>query len=598
MNRLRSRPLPALTLRDALHSPLDALPDAELLDRFARYADHAAFEALLRRHGPMVFGVCRRALGNTPDADDAFQATFLVFIRKARVIRDSDRLGPWLYGVACRVAMKARSRAARLGAYRAEDAEMIPDPTAPAETPDWLPILDAELAALPAKYRDALVLCELQGVSRADAAKALGLREGTLSSRLSRGRDLLRRRLLKHGTLLPAGGLAALFSANSVGRATVPATLLTQTAELAKLGTGAAAAGAVPVGAARLTDEVLKSMFLTKLRTATGALALLVAATAGLAAGVWPTDAPAAPPAEGKGSAAKAPAPDAQPATKPAPAGPKPADRDALQGVWVLDKYEVGKDFPREAAAEAKELAGNMRFLVAGDMWWGMASDGKSGSVFPHRAALDPTKNPKWLDLTPLDPAAGRFDRCIYELDGDRLRVCFSGGGGEPRPAEFSLDSDVPLIALTFRRDKLPPAAGEKGLLGEWTGSEGDRTKVVALDGHLFFTHPAAREAGWTGGRYTVDATKNPKWIDVELAVPLDDGKVTKLYGCYEIADGKLKLALGRKRATRPLDFKGGNDTLVFDLSPRDTTPGAVLRLEAAPMPKAQPVPRPSPGGR
>lgn len=94
MNRLRSHTLPAVTLRDALGSPLDALPDAELLDRFARYADHAAFEKLLRRHGPMVFGVCRRALASPADADDAFQATFLVFIRKARAIRGGDRLGP------------------------------------------------------------------------------------------------------------------------------------------------------------------------------------------------------------------------------------------------------------------------------------------------------------------------------------------------------------------------------------------------------------------------------------------------------------------------------------------------------------------------
>ena len=141
----------------------------------------------------MVHGVCRRVLGNSTDTDDAFQATFLVFVRQARSLR-SGRLGPWLYGVAVRVALKARARRARLAQRQTEATDMIPDPASPVEPPDWLPILDAELQALPAKYREPLVLCELQGASRAAAAKALGIPEGTLSSRLSRGRELLRKR--------------------------------------------------------------------------------------------------------------------------------------------------------------------------------------------------------------------------------------------------------------------------------------------------------------------------------------------------------------------------------------------------------------------
>ncbi len=303
MNRLRTGPLPVVQLRDALRSDLDALPDAELLDRFARYADHPAFEVLLRRHGAMVFGVCRRTLTNVSDAEDAFQATFLVFIRKARSLRRADRLGPWLYGVACRVAMKARARAARLAEYRTEAREMISDSNAPAAVPDWLPILDTELAALPAKYRDALVMCELEGASRADAAKALGVPEGTLSSRLARGRELLRRRLLKHGTLLPTGGLAALLTTNGVGRAVVPAALLARTSELAVTATSAVT-GAVPVGAAQLTDEVLKGMFLTKLRGAGVAVLVLTLMATGLAV-AWSGEEPRAVEANG---VARAPA--------------------------------------------------------------------------------------------------------------------------------------------------------------------------------------------------------------------------------------------------------------------------------------------------
>ena len=193
-------------------------------------------------------------------------------MRKARAITRGERIGPWLYGVAVRVALKARARRARLGERLEGSTDMIPDPATPCETPDWLPVLDLELQALPAKYREPLVLCELQGASRAEAAQSLGIPEGTLSSRLARGRELLRRRLLKHGTLLPAGGLTALFAASGIGRAGVPTVLFEKTSDLAaKVTTGSALAGAVPAGAAQLMDEVLKGMMLSKLRVVCGA---------------------------------------------------------------------------------------------------------------------------------------------------------------------------------------------------------------------------------------------------------------------------------------------------------------------------------------
>ena len=605
MNRLSARQGTAAVarLRDAIRpGGLDDLPDADLLARYARYADHPAFEALLRRHGPVVFGVCRRVLPNPADAEDAFQATFLVFVRKARSVRRGDRLGPWLYGVAVRVARKARSRSAQR-AVPTEATDVIPDPTTTAETPDWLPVLDAEVQALPAKYREPLILCELQGATRADAARALGIPEGTLSSRLSRGRDLLRRRLLRHGTLLPAGGVSALFTAAGVSRGAVPAGLLVRTAELAVVAaTGAALAGAVPAGAARLTDEVRKGMFLTKLRVTGGAVLALGMVAAGLLAAA-PVGGPM--PDDQRGAVAAAPPPGAKaaPAEVPRPKGAAGkdkggavADLDALQGLWVLDKYEVGTARGREAGERiAKEVVGKSWFLVVGDICWGVSGSGH----LPNVVKIDQTKNPKWIDMQSLAPPR-RGPRCIYELSADRFRLC-GVASSERRPAEFATEEEV--VVMEYRREKMPPAAGDKALVGSWGTAvfEGDKrpaTRVEIYDGFLFAFFPDNSTPGsgdwskdWVGGRYTVDQTKNPKWIDIELFGRLnDESSVTKLYGCYETAEGGLALALGTtgKRSLRPLEFKEGNDVLyapLLKVAPLAPPAAGKAKPAVAPMP-------------
>src|SRR5205823_2856910 len=154
----------------------DRLADGELLRRYLAGREEAALAALVRRHGPMVFGVCRRVLGDAHDAEDAFQATFLVFVRKAAAVRPRETVGPWLYGVATRTALKARAHSARRRA-REKQVDELPDVAAPADpaAADWLPLLDQAVQALPAKYRLPVVLCELRGLSRADAAGRLGL---------------------------------------------------------------------------------------------------------------------------------------------------------------------------------------------------------------------------------------------------------------------------------------------------------------------------------------------------------------------------------------------------------------------------------------
>src|SRR5579872_239835 len=168
----------------ALHGRGEGPTDGQLLGAFVARRDGAAFEALLRRHGPMVLSVCRRVLGDSHDAEDAFQATFLVLVRKAAGLRSRELVGNWLYGVAHRTALKARTAAARRRARERQVEEMPHPEVGPDEAwSDLQPLLDRELERLPDKYRVPLVLCELEGRGRKEVARLLRLPEGTLSSR-------------------------------------------------------------------------------------------------------------------------------------------------------------------------------------------------------------------------------------------------------------------------------------------------------------------------------------------------------------------------------------------------------------------------------
>ncbi len=183
------------------------LTDGQLLESFVRRRDAAALEALVRRHGPMVWGVCRRVLGAGPDAEDAFQATFLVLLRRAASVVPPERVAAWLHGVAHRTAHKARAAAARRRQRERQVVE-LPEPAAarPDAGPDLRDWLDRELSRLPEPYRAALVACDLEGRTRKEAARQLGWPEGTVASRLVRARALLAQRLTRLG--LPAGGAA------------------------------------------------------------------------------------------------------------------------------------------------------------------------------------------------------------------------------------------------------------------------------------------------------------------------------------------------------------------------------------------------------
>jgi RNA polymerase sigma factor (sigma-70 family) len=255
--------------------------DGQLLERFAAYRDQAAFTALVERHGPMVWGVCRRLLADANDADDAFQGTFLVLAQKAASIRRRDSAGSWLHGVAYRVARRIRAAASARRAHerQAMSAPQL-DPAREAAWRELRPLLDEELTRLPEKYRAPLVLCYLEGKTREEAARHLSWPEGTVAGRLARGRDLLRDRLARRGIALSATALASALS-EQTGQAAMPAALVQGTVDkICQLLAGSAAGVSAPAAAA--AQGVLYAMFLTRLTIAASLLLTLGLVTAGI----------------------------------------------------------------------------------------------------------------------------------------------------------------------------------------------------------------------------------------------------------------------------------------------------------------------------
>jgi RNA polymerase sigma factor (sigma-70 family) len=322
----------AALLRDA---------DGQLLERFLASRDEAAFEALVRHHGRMVLGVCRRVLGNHHDAEDAFQATFLVLVRKAASVRRRAAVGSWLYGVAYRTALEAKGRLARRRVRERQVRDML-QPTAEPEEAlrELLPVLDRELSRLPEHYRSAVVLCDLEGKTRGEAARLLGVPESTLSGRLTTARRLLAKRLARYGPAFAGGALAAAL-AQGAASACVPAPLIVSTTRAATL---VAAGNPAAAGkAAVLAEGVLKTMFVTKLRMTVGVA--LVAVALGAAGLVYE--------AGGGSGTAQAAGPEGKPPTEslsPSANG-KQEDGNLKETVLALEKriYEAYKAQDRAA---------------------------------------------------------------------------------------------------------------------------------------------------------------------------------------------------------------------------------------------------------
>jgi RNA polymerase sigma factor (sigma-70 family) len=445
------------------------LTDAQLLTRFIERRDEAAFATLLRRHGPMVRSVCRRVLGNDHDADDAFQASFLVLVRKAASVVPRDMIANWLYGVAHTTALRAKVLAAKRSAREKQVREMPEPDVAPLDHRDDLRhLLDRELSRLPDKYRVPIVLCDLEDRSIKEAARQLGWPQGTVAGRLARARVMLAKRLAPH-VLLTSGGVLATLLSRQEAPASVPTSLVTSTIDVAKtFAAGQVVSGAISAPVAALTEGVLKAMFVSKLEIVP-AILLVVSLTA-LGGGLLATHGSAAQ-QRNKASAQNGTQDNVKtlldvrerkglegdhvyavgfvdsgtvPAKDKGKKKPDTAvtDLERMQGVWSVVSMNGHKLSKREKSV----------FMVDGKRACWQTKDGEiQGGLY-----LDPSKDPKTYDLA----TSTRTMEGIYSLEGDTLRLCYSPSIDEKRPSRFAAErgSHQVLVVLqrTHGRDAFP----------------------------------------------------------------------------------------------------------------------------------------------
>jgi len=256
------------------------LDDGQLLKRFVDRRDKAAFAALLARHRPLVLGACRRLLVNPVDVEDAFQATFLVLVRKASSLRNRHLLGTWLYKVAYRVALRARAEANRQIPPARE--RTAPAPVEDLERRELRVVIDEEILRLPWRYRLPVVLCYLEGLSHEEAAPELGCPLGTVNSRLAMAREKLRARLSRRG-LASSGVIMGAASLPGVAEAAVPAGMLQVTLRAAlRVANESAVAGAASATVVVLTEGMLRAMIMSKIKVAVAAALAASLAVAGV----------------------------------------------------------------------------------------------------------------------------------------------------------------------------------------------------------------------------------------------------------------------------------------------------------------------------
>jgi RNA polymerase sigma factor (sigma-70 family) len=554
--------------------------DGQLLEGFVARHEEAAFATLVRRHGPLVLGVCRRVLEDDHDAEDAFQATFMVLVRRAGALDRSRPLGSWLYTVAYHIALKARASGRRRRAWERQVRDMAPAESEHAiEWRELRPVLDEELDRLPEKYREAFVLCNLQGKTNREVARQLGLPAGTVKSRLARARELLRQRLTRRGVMISGGLIAALVAEKAT--AAVPSVL----AEAAVKSSLRYAVGQTTPGpAAALAEGVLKTMFATKFKLAT--LVLMAALVVSLGIGLWAQGAGGRKEMGGRAGEQAAPA-KREPTAKGRRAQPARSDvgpelvltgrvvtqnRKAIAGAAVAVVGLRTADRPtgpaRQVTLAQGATDGQGRFRLAASVTWQQFHSlhvlaSARGYGLEWRSVAEPGKGRRGemtLALRPEQVVRGR----LLDLQGSpaaqvRLRVLtvlgdpphpiggqvmIGGGGGGAgmdrmmrRPDDFSFQNGPPQPRLLMWPK--PVVADEKGRF-RVAGFGRGRTVELLVEDDRFARQELLAEAG------------NQKEVVLTLAPPQQiEGRVRCEDTGKPVAGARIQVASFRAYQSR-----------------------------------------------
>jgi RNA polymerase sigma factor (sigma-70 family) len=560
--------------------------DGQLLDSFLEHKDNAALAALVRRHGPMVWGVCSRMLRSHHDAEDAFQATFLILLHKAAALPDKEMVGNWLYGVAHQTAVRTRALAARRGA-RERQVAVMPEPTS-AEQYVWddlKPILDEELPRLPQKYRVLIVLCHLEGKTLKEVARQLAIPQGTVASRLATARAMLAKRLSRRGVVVSGVLLGAVVSSGAAS-ACVPGAVASSTIKTL-IAVGQQLEGAVSPTVAALVTEVTKAMFTSKVKSVL-ALALVVGlALSGGGVGLRLLARPNDPRASGSKKEVARLAPAIQ--------GEKSKsdtrkDLEILQGTWLVVGTEEGGN---EIEAALKET-----FVIKGGKMT-YCRDGEAEVTMA--ITLMPGKTPKAIDLEFTDDGKekGLKNHAIYELDGDKLKLRmndkFGGNSENERPTDFSTDKGKETVLFILKRAARLAGADQAEkrkadakedldmLQGTWqvVGAEEGGNEIHEVDlkeAKETFVVKGGKMTYCRDGKVqvtmkiTLDPDETPKAMDLEFT---DEGKEIggKNHAIYDLDGDTFKLRMndkfgGNSAGERPTDFSTGKGkgTVLFIL--------------------------------
>jgi RNA polymerase sigma factor (sigma-70 family) len=500
------------------------LTDAQLLERFLAQRDEAAFEVLLWRHGPTVWRVCRRLLRQEQDAEDAFQATFLVLARKAGSIGRRAALGSWLYKVAYRVALRARAQAVQRA--RREQPDPALDGPARLDGVSWelSELLKAEIEHLPARYREPFLLCCLEGKTQREAARQLNCPEGTIASRLAWARQRLRERLRQRGWVLSAGLLAMLLEPGVA----LPARLVRATLQLTLTFIGSRP-GMVAAPAILLAEGVLQTMFRSMLKQAALMVVLGLVGT-GAVLSLRPA------------RAEKPPASSTSQASAPTKKEQAVDDRREMQGTWVSWETEVRTVNRGNGIQTLPPRQRKVTWVITADKITRVGEDGFIDYEWSY--TLYPERSPKALDM--ISQQFGP-DPNIYRLKGDSLQIAV--GKDNQRPAAFPAKEESVLDLQRVSRKTPAVAARFANAPGcFWMIEPTNPPQSMTTLGIAFFYEKDADRAAVVtlasaNGKLAADVTYRPVLLDAGYLRYLPP----QVLGCASEGRGAI-VSLGRWR--------------------------------------------------